>query len=229
MKIFISYSTKDEKTVRGLEKYISKEMIETWIDHKAIGGGSDLTKAIQKGIQRADIYFVFISLNSLESDWVDKEIKWAMQREEKLKYEFVVPVVLEIEALKRWDNKKLKDRKYIPYNGDFHVMAHEIKNTIVNKTIEKFEYQCLLKKDILSNIGNVILAVFLAILFFTTPSQKEHIKYLSNISTNCLSSQVKFNDMWFMTYASCPINNDKKLYSFGAFETILSREIQNDR
>jgi hypothetical protein len=56
MKIFLSYSTKDEELVRGLEKYISKEMIETWIDHKAIGGGSDLTKAIKKGIDKADIY-----------------------------------------------------------------------------------------------------------------------------------------------------------------------------
>lgn len=146
MKIFISYSTQDEKIVRGLDKYISKEMIETWIDHRAIVGGSDLVKAIKKGIQRADIYFLFISQNSLDSDWVNKEIKWAMQKEEKLKYEFIVPVVLEIEALKKWNNKKLKDRKYITYSGNFHDMAHEIKNTIINKTIEKFEYQCLLKK-----------------------------------------------------------------------------------
>lgn len=85
-----------------------------------------------------------------------------------------------------------------------------------------------IEKDILSNIGGVILTIFLAIAFFTTPSQKEHVKYLENISNNCLSPQIEFNDIWFITYASCPLSSDKKLYSFGAFETILSRNIQNN-
>lgn len=68
MKIFISYSTKDEQIVRGLEKYISKEMVKTWIDHKAIGGGNSLIKTITKGIADADVYFLFISHSSLDSD-----------------------------------------------------------------------------------------------------------------------------------------------------------------
>ena len=38
-----------------MEKYISKEIIETCIDHKAIGGGSDLTRAIKNGISKSDI------------------------------------------------------------------------------------------------------------------------------------------------------------------------------
>lgn len=39
MTLFLSYSTKDEATVRGVAKYIPKEMIDVWIDHKKIGGG----------------------------------------------------------------------------------------------------------------------------------------------------------------------------------------------
>lgn len=228
MKIFISYSTKDEEIVRGLEKYIPNEMLDTWIDHKAIGGGSDLTKAIKQGINRADIYFLFISQNSLNSDWVDKEIKWAMQREEKLNYEFIVPVLLEEKALKKWDSyKKLKNRNRITYMGDFHAMAHEIKNTIINKTIEKFEHQCLLKKDILNNIGGIVLAIVLSIAFFTQPTEKEHIQNLQSQFPSCNTSQVKFEDMWFVSYATCPINQEKKLFSFGVLDMIFVRENQN--
>lgn len=228
MKIFLSYSTKDEQIVRGLEKYISKEMIETWIDHKAIGGGSDLSRAIRKGINKSDIYFLFISQNSLDSNWVDKEIKWAMQREEKLKYEFIVPVLLESEALKKWNNKKLKDRKYIIYSGDFHDMAHEIKNTIINKTIEKYDYECLLKKKVLENILGVIGIILFTIAFFTEPTEKEHATHLQNTSSNCDTSQIVYQDMMIMNYATCSISQDKKLLSVGIFNMIFSKEIEND-
>jgi hypothetical protein len=227
MKIFISYSTKD-KIVRGLAKYISKEMIETWIDHKAIGGGRDLTKAIKKGINKSDIYFLFISQNSLNSDWVEKEIKWAMKREEKLKYEFIVPVLLEDKALKKWDKyKKLKERNRIDYTGDFHQMAHEIKDTIVTKTIEKFEHQCLFKSKIVENVLGAILMVFLAIAFFTEPTEKEHIQNLQSQFPSCNTSQIKFEDMWFVSYVTCPISQDKKLFSLGVFDMIFVRENQN--
>ncbi len=227
MKIFLSYSTKDEQIVRRLEKYISKEIIETWIDHKAIGGGSDLTRAIKKGINKSDVYFVFISQNSLNSNWVDREIVWAMKREEKLKYEFIVPVILEKEALKRWKNKKLKNRKYIEYSDDFHDMAHEIKNTIVNKTIEKYNHQCILKSKLIENIFTGILMILLAIAFFTEPTEKENIQNLKSQFPSCNTSQIKFEDMWIVSYATCPISQEKKLFSFGAFNKIFVRENQN--
>jgi len=227
MKIFLSYSTKDEQIVRRLEKYISKEIIETWIDHKAIGGGSDLTRAIKNGINNSDVYFVFVSQNSLNSNWVDKEIAWAMKREEKLKYEFIVPVILEKEALDKWKNKKLKDRKYIEYIGDFHDMAHEIKNTIVNKTIEKYNHQCLLKSKLVENVFTGILMILLAIVFFTEPTENEHIQNLQSQFPSCNTSQIKFKDMWIVSYATCPISQEKKLFSFGAFNMIFVRENQN--
>ena len=227
MKIFISYSTQDKEIVRGLEKYISKEMVNTWIDHKAIGGGSSLTKTITKGISNADIYFLFISHNSLDSDWVKKEIKLAMKKEEKLKYEFIVPVVLEEEAWDNWNEKKLKDRKYISYDEDIHTMAHEIKDTIVNKTIEKFEHECLLKGKVVENILGVIAVILFSIAFFTEPTEKEHIFHLQNESNYCSASQVNYEDVMFLSYATCPISQDKKLFSVGIFNMIFSKEIEN--
>lgn len=228
MKIFISYSTKDKQIVRGLEKYISKEMVDTWIDHQAISGGSDLNRVIKQGIDRADIYFLFISQHSLNSDWVEKEIKWAMKKEEQLKYEFIVPVLLEQEAWNGWKQKKLKTRSFIPYNGDSNIMAHEIKNTIVNKTIKKYEYQCLLKSKVVENILGIIATVLLMIGFFTEPTEREHIAYLQNETSYCSTSDIDYQDMMFFNYTTCPISQDKKLLTVGIFNIIFSKEIENN-
>lgn len=227
MKIFISYSTKDEQRVRGLEKYIPQEMVDTWIDHKAIGGGSSLIKSITKGINNSDVYFLFISHSSLNSNWVQKEINLAIRKEEKLKYEFIVPVVLEEEAWENWNQKKLKDRKYISYDENIHRMAHEIKDTIVNKTIEKFEHECLLKGKVVENILGVIAVILFSIAFFTEPTEKEHISHLQNESSYCSTSQVSYEDMMFMNYATCPISQDKKLLSVGIFNMIFTKEIES--
>jgi len=54
MKIFLSYSTKDEKIVRRVSTLMPSEVF-TWIDHKAIGGGSILNNKIKKGINESDI------------------------------------------------------------------------------------------------------------------------------------------------------------------------------
>lgn len=228
MKIFISYSTKDNKIVRGLERYISKEMVDTWIDHQAISGGSDLNRAIKQGIDRADIYFLFISQHSLASDWVEKEIKWAMKKEEQLKYEFIVPVLLELDAWDRWRHKTLKTRSYIAYDGDSHLMAHKIKDTIVNKTIEKYNHECLLKRKVVENTLGVIATVVLMIAFFTEPTEREHIAYLQNETSYCSASHIEYQDMLFFNYTTCPINQDKKLLTVGIFNIIFSKEIENN-
>lgn len=227
MKIFISYSTKDEQRVRGLEKYISKEMVQTWIDHKAISGGSSLIKTITKGIDNSDVYFLFISQNSLNSDWVKKEIKLAIKKEEKLKYEFIVPVVLDIKAWKNWNQKKLKDRKFVSYNENIHRMAHDIKDTIVNKTIEKFEHACFLKKHFIEKFKIAIVMILCTLAYFTTPTQEEHSKHLEEASSSCYQSNIKFEDMWLVSYATCSINEQKRLSSFGAFNMMFFRETQH--
>ena len=106
-------------------------------------------------------------------------------------------------------------------------MAHEIKNTIVNKTIEKYNHQCILKSKVVENILGVIVSIILTIAFFTEPTEKEHIQNFQAKYPSCNISQIKFEDMWFASYATCPINQKKKLFSFGAFNMIFVRENQN--
>ena len=57
MKIFISYSTQDEKIVRELAKFIPKGVVDIWIDHTKMGGGAKLSKEIKKVL----MMLIFIS------------------------------------------------------------------------------------------------------------------------------------------------------------------------
>ncbi len=227
MTLFLSYSTKDETIVRGIAKYIPTEMIDVWIDHKKIGSGKDLTRAIKSGIKNADVFFLFISKEALSSDWVKKELALAKKKEKELKYEFIVPVVLEQNAWESWKEKELKGRKYIEFlDGNIDMIAHEIKDTIVNKTIEKYEHQCLLKRDLLSNIFGGIAIILVVIAFFTEPTEKEHINHLTQKSIYCSADNIAYTDMQIVNYATCPLSQDKELFSLGVFGIILSKEIE---
>ena len=112
MKIFISYSTRDEKIVRKIVSLIPSS-VYTWIDHKSLTGGNILSRKIKKGISEADVFFVFISNNSVESAWVRKEIKWALEKEDKIKHDFIVPIVLSTNAWDNLYNNKIKEKSLL--------------------------------------------------------------------------------------------------------------------
>ena len=228
MKIFLSYSTKDEQIVRSVEKLMPSEVF-TWIDHKKISGGSILNNKIKKGINESDMFFVFISQDSIDSEWVLKEINWAMEKEKKLKYDFIVPVVLNLEAWEKWKKNPIDNRNYIFYDSKetLYLLANDMKNSIVDKTIEKFNSHCIFKAKIVENVVAVLVTIICSIAFFTEPTEKEHIQNLQAKFPSCNSSQIKFEDIWLVSYATCSIGQKKELFSFGAFNMIFVRENQN--
>jgi len=227
MKIFLSYSTKDEKIVRSVSKLMPSKVF-TWIDHKAIGGGSVLNNKIKKGINESDIFFVFISQDSIDSPWVLKEINWAIEKEKKLKYDFIVPIVLNLEAWEKWKKNPIDNRNYIFYDSSetLYLLANDIKNSIVDKTIEKFNSHCIFKEKIVEKAINVVAVVVLSIAFFNEPTEKEHIAKIQSQFPSCSVSQIEFKDNWFLSYATCPISQSKKLLSIGAFNMIFFKEIK---
>lgn len=223
MKIFISYSTQDKKIVKELSEINSSE-VYTWIDHKSLGGGSILNNTIKKGIESSDMLFLFISQESLSSKWVKDEIKWAIEREKKLKYDFIVPVVLEQESWDGWRQKSIKEKKYILYDDrNRYRTANEIKDVIIDKTIERFKHHCVTKKSIVDNMLITIAMVIATIAFLTTPSKEEHIKHLQSKVSSLITSEVEFEDFQILSVSNYPISNSEELLTAGAFGVTISR------
>ena len=83
-KVFISYGHEDKTFVKKLAGELTKANIETWWDFDALRGGHDWQKEIQRGIKLCDYFVVVLSPNSVERDWVLKEITFANEYKKKI-------------------------------------------------------------------------------------------------------------------------------------------------
>src|SRR5215213_2393110 len=97
VKVFYSYSHKDERLRDALEEHLSllkrEGVISEWHDRR-IGAGSEWGGEIDEHLKAADIILLLISASFIASDYCyDVEMKLAMERHEAGKAR-VVPVIL---------------------------------------------------------------------------------------------------------------------------------------
>ena len=96
MKLFYSYSHKDEEFREGLEKHLSvlkeKGHIEDWHDRK-ISPGQDFQREIDQNLKDADIIALLISSDFLSSPACNKEMRDALDLRER-KSVTVVPIIV---------------------------------------------------------------------------------------------------------------------------------------
>lgn len=73
-KVFISYSSVDDKLAKQLAKTLDEINIEYFFDRKEIEWGDDVTDRITEGLAQCSALIVIISPASLKSQWVPFEI-----------------------------------------------------------------------------------------------------------------------------------------------------------
>jgi tetratricopeptide (TPR) repeat protein len=78
-KVFISHSSKDDGFVRELRESLAYHDQDVWIDSRELRGGDPLWPEIQAAIESASAYAVVVSPDSLQSKWVGKELKHALE------------------------------------------------------------------------------------------------------------------------------------------------------
>jgi hypothetical protein len=78
-KLFISHSSQDDGFVRGLQRSLGDLGQDVWIDSRALRGGDPLWPEIQKAIENASAYAVVVSPDALQSKWVGKELRHALE------------------------------------------------------------------------------------------------------------------------------------------------------
>lgn len=95
-KLFISHSSLDDNFVRELQQALGNFDQDVWIDSRELRGGDPLWPEIQKAIDDASAYAVVISTDALQSKWVGKELRHALEvQKQRGKDEFpVIPLSL---------------------------------------------------------------------------------------------------------------------------------------
>lgn len=79
--IFLSHTWRDKEFVRKLAQDLEKAGAKVWVDEAEIKLGDSLLAKIQDGIDEMDYLAVVLSPDSVESEWVKREVEIAMNQE----------------------------------------------------------------------------------------------------------------------------------------------------
>lgn len=93
--IFLSHSSKDKFFVRELAERLKEYGVKVWLDEAEIKIGESLTYKIGRAIDEMDYVGVALSSNSVNSEWVQKELQVAMHKEFLEKKVVILPMLLE--------------------------------------------------------------------------------------------------------------------------------------
>ncbi len=77
--IFISHSSKNDGVVKRLREVLELEGISTWVDSREFTGGDMLDETLKEKIESAQSFLILLSIDSLSSEWVQKELKLAQK------------------------------------------------------------------------------------------------------------------------------------------------------
>jgi DeoR/GlpR family transcriptional regulator of sugar metabolism len=113
MKIFMSHSSRQKLFVKALRDHLPSSA-SLWIDEFELRVGASLENELETAVrQGSDLFVLVVDRDSNASEWVAKEIDWALQRERESGQTFLLPIVIEPEAWSGAD-PRIQHRKYLP-------------------------------------------------------------------------------------------------------------------
>ena len=125
IRLFLSYSSKDKNFVENLAKKLASDGFQVWYDKWEIKVGESITSKIKKGILSSDFLLLVLSNNSINSEWVKKELEEAYKILNSKKA-FILPVLLEeckIPSI-------LSDKKYANFKENPELAYKELLDAI---------------------------------------------------------------------------------------------------
>jgi tetratricopeptide (TPR) repeat protein len=116
-KLFISHSSEDDGFVRDLHRALRDLEQDVWIDSRELRGGDPIWSDIEKGIEDAAAFAVVVSTDSLQSKWVGKELRRALELQKERDQYAVIPLSLNGTKLGVLETFFDEEPKYIPVSS----------------------------------------------------------------------------------------------------------------
>jgi uncharacterized protein YjbI with pentapeptide repeats len=95
---FISYSGKDEEFAKRLHDRLRGDRVRVWFAPEDLKIGEMFESAIDKAIRSYDKLMVVLSGNSIESAWVEREVRKALRQEAERGQPVLFPIRLDAEV-----------------------------------------------------------------------------------------------------------------------------------
>jgi len=93
--IFISHSGQDDEIVREMREALEALGCQVWTDSQRLAGGDVLPSEVERAIEEAEHFIAVLSVNAVNSAWVLKEIKYALEVQKRRGPSYrVIPILL---------------------------------------------------------------------------------------------------------------------------------------
>ncbi len=113
MRIFLSHSSYHKPLVREVRGHLP-HFLTSWLDEENLLFGDEIPASIEATIKSdSDFVLLFIDDHAARSQWVRREVQWALEAERLHNRTIVLPIVIEESALETLGVVELSDRKYI--------------------------------------------------------------------------------------------------------------------
>jgi uncharacterized protein YjbI with pentapeptide repeats len=115
---FISYSSKDEDFAKRLHADLQRRGIRVWFAPEDLKIGDSFELRINEAIRIYDKLMLVLSENSIESAWVEREVRTGLQKEEELRKMVLFPIRLDdavMQTTQQWAHDIRRQR----HIGDF--------------------------------------------------------------------------------------------------------------
>ena len=116
--VFISYSSQDQAFAERLHADLQSKKVRCWFAPEDLKIGDKFRVRIDESIRVYDKLLVVLSEHSVGSDWVEKEVETAMEKERKQKRTMLFPIRLD-DAVMKVDTGWPADVRRTRHIGDF--------------------------------------------------------------------------------------------------------------
>lgn len=114
-QVFLSYSHKDVEFAKHLVSDLQNQGVRMWLADEQIKVGDNILDTIYKGISSSQWAIVLLSENILNSDYISKELLFALEEERKRDRPFLLPAIMgDIEL-----PMELQLKHYVDFREDY--------------------------------------------------------------------------------------------------------------
>ena len=84
---------------------MQNEDVNTWSDLSGLRAGDDWRPALKRVASNTDCILVLVSKASARSDWVQREVQWAISAYRTTQFvKLIIPILLDSPSLEKFDN-----------------------------------------------------------------------------------------------------------------------------